>query len=664
MTVNLVGQSLGRYHIIEQLGQGGMAVVYRGYDTRLEREVAVKVLRTDQFAPAVLERVLKRFEREAKALAKLSHPNIVKVYDYGEHQGAPYLVLEYLPGGTLKQRLKKPMAWREAVRLLLPIARALQFAHEQGILHRDVKPSNVLVTLSGEPMLADFGIAKILDIEEGQTLTATGVGVGTPEYMAPEQALESKRVDGRADVYSLGVVLYELVTGHKPYTADTPMAVVLKHLNDPLPRPRGYVADLPEAVEKVLYKALAKRAEDRYANMGEFAAGLEKLLVSAGEAAEAKPEAAAVEAKLGEPGMVAGVGEEETRDEWRTGEKPAEAKLGGRGRLWAVLAGAGAVLLLAVWQVMAGIQAGRGAAAETGTAEVKWVQVQGTATGHALALAQTGTAEVHLAQTATERVRPTPRAGEVRVREADGMEMVYVPAGVFWMGSEEGEGDGDEHPRHEVYLEGYWIDRYEVTNGQYERCVAAGKCSPPSQNGSYTRGSYYGDEQYADYPVIYVNWEQARRYCEWAGGRLPSEAEWEKAARGTDERRYPWGDEFDCRKGNFDDEQQDDSYVVPGGPNCDGYIDTAPVGSYPAGASPYGVLDMVGNVWEWVADWYGGNYYDNSPREDPRGPESGVYRVARGGSWSYDDNVRAALRLWNEPSNSNRVFGFLCALSP
>ena len=234
---NLIGQSLGRYHILEQLGEGGMAIVYKAYDTRLERDVAVKVIRTDLFGQAVIERILKRFEREAKALARLSHPNIVKVHDYGEHEGAPYLVLEYLSAGTLKQRLGKPISWQEAVRLLIPVAQALDYAHEHNIIHRDIKPSNILLTEKGQPMLTDFGIAKLLDAGEGQTLTATGVGVGTPEYMAPEQGL-GKEVDARTDVYSLGVVFYELVTGRKPYVADTPMAVVFKHLTDPLPRPK------------------------------------------------------------------------------------------------------------------------------------------------------------------------------------------------------------------------------------------------------------------------------------------------------------------------------------------------------------------------------------------------------------------------------------------
>ncbi len=175
--------------------------------------MAVKVIRTELFGQVVIDRILKRFEREAKSLAKLSHPNIVGVLDYGEHENTPYLVLEYLSGGILKQKLGTPIPWQDAIRTLLPIIHALDHAHEQKIIHRDVKPSNILLTEKGLPMLTDFGIAKMLEVIETQTLTGTGVGVGTPEYMSPEQSL-GKDVDGRADIYSLGIVLYEMITGH------------------------------------------------------------------------------------------------------------------------------------------------------------------------------------------------------------------------------------------------------------------------------------------------------------------------------------------------------------------------------------------------------------------------------------------------------------------
>ena len=274
---DFTGLYFDRYHLLASLGEGGMASVYKAFDTRLERDVAVKIIRTDMFIPAALQQVLKRFEREAKSLAKLSHPNIVSIIDYGEHEGIPYLVMEYLPGGTLKDRLtSQHLTWQDSFHLLLPVARALQFSHQQGIIHRDIKPSNILITQSGEPMLSDFGIAKILEGEESTALTGTGVGIGTPEYMAPEQWVGE--TSPRSDLYSLGVVLYEMVTGRKPYTADTPAAILLKQANYPLPRPRQFVVDLPDRVEKVILKVLAKRPEDRYSSMEEFGAALENLL--------------------------------------------------------------------------------------------------------------------------------------------------------------------------------------------------------------------------------------------------------------------------------------------------------------------------------------------------------------------------------------------------
>ena len=275
---NLTGQSIGRYHILEQLGEGGMATVYKAYDTRLERNVAFKVLRTDLFGQAILDQVLKRFEREAKSLAKLSHPNIVNILDYGEYEGNPYLVMEFLTGGTLKEKLGHAIPWQETIQTLIPVARGLSYAHQHSVIHRDVKPANILMKEGNIPVLTDFGIAKLLEGTDGHTLTASGVGIGTPEYMAPEQGIGASTIDTRADIYSLGVVLYEMITGRKPYIADTPMAVVIKQINDPLPRPTDFVPDLPEGVEHILFKALAKEPSDRYGDMDAFISAMEGIL--------------------------------------------------------------------------------------------------------------------------------------------------------------------------------------------------------------------------------------------------------------------------------------------------------------------------------------------------------------------------------------------------
>jgi formylglycine-generating enzyme required for sulfatase activity len=237
---------------------------------------------------------------------------------------------------------------------------------------------------------------------------------------------------------------------------------------------------------------------------------------------------------------------------------------------------------------------------------------------------------------------------------------VLVPAGEFLMGSTNADRDAvsDEKPQRKVYLDAYRIDRTEVTNAMYAQCVAAGACKAPTNSISATRRNYYADPQYANYPVIYVSWDAAQTYCKWGGGRLPTEAEWEKAARGPstgsgDGRIYPWGNEAPtCDRLNYDS-----------GRACIG--DTTPVGAYPQGASPYGALDMAGNVWEWVADWYDEKYYAAAPARNPPGPSSGQSRVLRGGSWYYYlRNVRAAIRNRNAPGYVDNNVGFRCARSP
>jgi len=273
---DLTGITIERYKIIRELGRGGMAVVYQAVDTMLNRNVAMKMILSDNSNREKSEKMLKRFNREAKTLASLSHPNIVKVLDYGEYEGMPYLVMEFVSGGALKSRMGRPIPYAEAATLLLPVARALQHAHQQKIVHRDIKPENILINDSDQPMLSDFGILKLVDVEESHGLTGTGKIIGTPAYMSPEQ-IRGREVDGRADMYSLGIVFFEMVTGKKPYNANTPIELSMQHLHDPIPKAKQHVRDLPVEVDQIIAKAIAKNPEDRYQNMNAFAQSIEKL---------------------------------------------------------------------------------------------------------------------------------------------------------------------------------------------------------------------------------------------------------------------------------------------------------------------------------------------------------------------------------------------------
>lgn len=273
---DLTGTTIDRYKIVRELGHGGMAVVYRAVDTMLDRNVAVKMILSENDNKERSDRLLKRFHREAKTLASLSHPHIVKVLDYGEHENTPYIVMEFISGGALRSKMGKPIPYTEAAALLVPIARALQHAHQQKIVHRDVKPENILINDSDQPMLSDFGILKLVDLEESHGLTGTGKIVGTPAYMSPEQ-IRGREVDGRADLYSLGILFFEMVAGRKPYNANTPIELSMQHLHDPIPKAKQYVRDLPADVDQIIAKAIAKNPEDRYPNMAAFAAALEKI---------------------------------------------------------------------------------------------------------------------------------------------------------------------------------------------------------------------------------------------------------------------------------------------------------------------------------------------------------------------------------------------------
>ena len=269
------GQTLGPYRIIIQIGKGGMATVYKAYQPSVDRYVAIKVLPSRL---AESKEFATRFQQEARIIAKLEHPHILPVFDYGESDGIAYFVMRYLEAGTLKEKMEagRPLPLNEIDRIFNQLADALSYAHSHGIVHRDLKPANALIDSYGNIFLTDFGIAKLLE-SASPRLTQTDAIMGTPAYISPEQA-QAQPVDQRSDIYSLGIILYEMVTGRVPFVADTPLAIIFKHVSDPLPLPSSIKPDIPASIEQVILKALAKDPRDRFSTAAEFAAAWKRAL--------------------------------------------------------------------------------------------------------------------------------------------------------------------------------------------------------------------------------------------------------------------------------------------------------------------------------------------------------------------------------------------------
>jgi len=324
------GENVGPYRIIEQLGQGGMATVFKAYHPALDRYVAIKVLH-----PAFKEdpNFLARFQREARIVAKLEHPHIVPVYDFSEHKGMAYLVMRYIEGETLKAHLKEgPLPPERILEILKPVADALAYAHEQGVLHRDIKPSNVMLTPEGGIFLTDFGLARMA--QSGESTLSQNVMVGTPQYMSTEQA-KGEEVDERTDIYSLGVVLFEMLTGRVPFSADTPYAVIHDHIYTPLPLPTTIKPDIFPALEQVVLRALAKEKDDRYQKVTELVLAFESAVVEAASGITPAPEEEKAEELATVPSTVVEA-------------KPAALEARPSRRRWLIIGGAVAALLLLV----------------------------------------------------------------------------------------------------------------------------------------------------------------------------------------------------------------------------------------------------------------------------------------------------------------------------
>jgi formylglycine-generating enzyme required for sulfatase activity len=470
---------------------------------------------------------------------------------------------------------------------------------------------------------------------EGTRLTTTMAVLGTPEYMAPEQAEidEAVEVDWRADVYALGVVAYQMLVGRPPFAGRSPTAVLYKHVHEPPPAPSTLNPDLPAGLEPALLKALAKGREERFQHAGAFAAELRRALLTESQVREREAEVAQLYERL----QVAATAENwaevltlgarvqaldtDYRDAPQLVARARERLQEPRRRAmptWVRWAAAGGAILA----LLVGLGVGLGP------------RLFGTSPAPPDTEAPVEPVE-----------EPAGEPGMTWTRPADGMVMVHVPGGTFQMGSAEGDPDAevDEFPQHPVTLDGFWIDHHEVTNTQYRQCAEAGTCQAPPEACDY---GGFDQAHRADHPVLCVDWYGAAAYCEWAGARLPTEAEWEYAARGTDNFTYPWGN------------SPPDNTLLNYAGNVE---DTTPVGSYPSGASWCGARDLAGNVWEWVADWYG--KYQSEALKNPAGPPAGTFKVLRGGSFADGLTcIRAAHRRDDVlPDDHMASVGFRCA---
>jgi formylglycine-generating enzyme required for sulfatase activity/poly(3-hydroxybutyrate) depolymerase len=613
---------LGHYEILGVLGRGGSGVVLKAIHEALQREVAIKVL-----APtlAITSPARKRFLREARAAAALDDENIVRVYDV-QDQPFPFLVMEYIAGETLQQRLDRtgPLDVADVVRLGKQIAAGLAAAHEKGLIHRDIKPSNILLDGAGAQrvLITDFGLARAAD---DASLTKSGVIVGTPLYMAPEQA-QGEVIDHRADLFSLGSVLYVMCSGRPPFRASTTLAV-LRRVAEDTPRPiREIIPEVPDWLCAIVARLHAKKPQERFQSAREVVAEFERCLT---------------EQKV--HGVVNVCTIQELAAPAPSPGQPRRFRYTRRQRFGF----AAAVLLLA---------------ALTLAAVAFWPRERNDgAKGDSsppLAQAPFDASEARAHQEAWASYLGVP----AEVENSIGMELRLIPPGRFLMGSPDSEVGRESHegPQHDVVLtRPFYMAAHDVTVGQFKAFVRdTGYRTDAETDGGVTGrrfadGTWRNDplatwlrpsfEQTDDHPVVCVSWHDAHAFCYWLSekeGRkytLPTEAQWEYACRAGSPARFCFGDD--------DIELGEHAWYL-----ANSTMTTHPVGQKKSNA--WGLHDMHGLVWQWVADWYESGYYHRSCRDNPPGPDSGPISVRRGGSWLDDVKACRAAHRRGLPGNS------------
>jgi eukaryotic-like serine/threonine-protein kinase len=678
---------LDKYRIEALLGQGTFGEVYRVTHLGLKVTRALKILCKD--APGVgsteFNECKGRFQFEAQLGARLNsptpHPHLLQAFNYEEKGDLLLLEMEYASGGSLAERLAelkqqgKMMPVDEAVQMGVEVAQGLAALHEQDIVHRDLKPSNILFDRNGNAKVADLGLAQAHSSNSLRSqISNPRPHPGTPAYMSPEQENARTYLSSASDVYALGLVLFEALTG-RVYRNQRP-GIHVREL-----RP-----DVPDWLDELLARMLAVEPQQRPWNGQETASSLrdgkaeqaerQKEEASLQEQQEKNRQETEKRAVLAAQAQLTNEAEPRPAETARlqqasaAGLTPRTSKTGFP-RI-AFVAGVVFFLVLAcgagylVWKFLA--PGGPATPTANPTQPLAILSSSDTPVTPATNVPVpevprivTLTPSLTLSPTPTYTLTSHPNSMTAQTSLKDGMQLLPVAAGDFLMGNNAGR--ANETPAHTVWLDAFWIDQTEVSNGMYAMCVQAGACREPQQTSSFTRSDYYGNLQYDNYPVIAVLWEDANAYCAWAGRRLPTEAEWEKAARGTDGRLYPWGNEFDAARANFCDQQCPRSFGIKS--MNDGNADTAGVDSYPEGASPYGALNMSGNVWEWVNDWYGADYYSQSPSRNPQGPATGAVHDLRGGSWGdLDYQLRVTWRAeFKVAPELYPFFGFRCAQS-
>jgi len=648
---SLIGKLLDdKYCLQQKIGEGGMGTVYRATHVQMENTVAVKILHPHLAADST---AMERFRREARAAAQIHRPNAVAVTDFGvtKDDGTAYLVMEFLEGQVLRVRIERQgqLGYEETFHILDQACGAVHAAHSKGIIHRDLKPDNIWLVRSEGAMetvkVLDFGIAKLRAASDKANLTQKGIILGTPYYMSPEQG-RGEELDPRSDVYSLGIILYQMLGGRVPFEGDSAMEVVVKHINEPAPPLRHLRRDIPKEVEQVVMRAMSKRREARQESAKQLAHEFELALSSAGLRDSLKS-TDYLDPITGGRGRFAEV---------RQGENPESADP--TKRFVAVRDTGSNEVTVSGSDATVAIGSGRQASAakKTVSETPDFVFAEPTPAkqppspaldqpvtrrtpNKRMALYITGVVAITIALGVTIAVIIS--SGGVKPPRPPGPgpvipppNMVLVKAGAFKMGTMDPSMKA-AGPVHEETVGDFYLDKFEVTNEEYQRFVAETQRKAPTD---WPEGKF--NPQKAKLPVVYVSWFDATAYAEWAGKRLPTEREWEYAARGTQDNLYPWGNEWSSRCSN----SREDDIRQP-----------VAVGSYNRGVSWCDVYDMAGNAAEWVADDF--KPYPGSADK----PEPG-FKVFRGGSFkSPKEFLVTTGRWWDAPGQKLEYLGFRCA---